>query len=56
MSFDTMKCLNVVCENLKIMSAHIIAQDIMYAKLRVFDYKDKAGKQLVCVLFRLFHL
>lgn len=47
---DTTKRLKAMNENLKIEDAHIIAQDIMYAKQKAFDYRDKVGKQLARVL------
>lgn len=35
---------------MKLLDAHSIAQDIIYANKRVYEYRDKVGKQLVRVL------
>lgn len=42
--------LGVAYGNLKIMDAHAIDQHMIYVKKRLFDYREKAGKQLVWVL------
>lgn len=31
----------------------VIGQDIVYTKQRMFAFRDKAGKQLVCVLLEV---
>lgn len=38
---------------LRLIDAQNIAPDILYAKERAFEYKDKAGKQLAWVLSEL---
>lgn len=36
--------------NLKMLDARMIAQEMLYAKQRIFEYRDKPGKQLARVL------
>lgn len=42
--------IQLMYENLKIIDAQKISLEILYAKLKVFDYRDEPGKHLVQIL------
>lgn len=42
--------LQTLYKDLKILDAQKMSQEILYAKWKVFDYRDKPGKQLAQVL------
>lgn len=42
--------IQLVYQQIKLLGAHMIAQEIMYPKQKLYEYSDKAGKQLAWVL------
>lgn len=49
-SLSKSQMLQALYEDLKIINAQTIAWEILYAKQRAFDYRDKLSKQLAQVL------
>lgn len=49
-SQEIVEQLQMVYDNLKVIDAVSIAQDVLYTKQRTYEHRDKPGRQLTRIL------